>query len=192
VFNTESRQIEEDQRRSEYLLASLSISCRDSDSHRPEDYCYYGVEGNPVFTDRLQSLEDFILDTRPRPLQHIHFFTTSVGAGKDGMTKHCTWIRSIRIRTIGAVVFSMGIRMSGRVPQLRGGTVERFATDVMGFTIGTLMRQTLAFDPHATPEDKKLHDFFEVDIEGGNSTLCRLRKKVLSRRQDGQPGRFVY
>jgi hypothetical protein len=62
----------------------------------------------------------------------------------------------------------MGIRMSGRVPQLRGGTVERFATDVMGFTIGTLMRQTLtAFDPHATPEDKKLHDFFEVDIEGG-------------------------
>lgn len=34
----------------------------------PEDYCYYGVEGNPVFTERLQELETFVMDISPRPL----------------------------------------------------------------------------------------------------------------------------
>jgi hypothetical protein len=88
VFNTESRQIEDPKKGRNPLVGQFEHLMQGfGPLTGPEDYCYYGVEGNPVFTDRLQSLEDFILDTRPRPLQHIHFFTTSVGAGKDGMTK---------------------------------------------------------------------------------------------------------
>ena len=51
----------------------------------------------------------------------------------------------------------------------QNGSVETVATDVMGFTIGTLMRQTLvAFDPRATPGDQKGgHMILKVDIEGG-------------------------
>jgi hypothetical protein len=52
----------------------------------PEDYCYYGAEGNPVFTDRSARLLDMDAPILDR-LQHMHFFTTSVGAGEDGMTK---------------------------------------------------------------------------------------------------------
>jgi hypothetical protein len=51
-------------------------------SYGPEDYCYYGIEGNPVFTERLQDLEDMVMNMHPRPLKHLHFYTESVGAGK--------------------------------------------------------------------------------------------------------------
>jgi hypothetical protein len=52
-------------------------------------------------------------------------------------------------------------------------SVEMTATDVMGYTIGTLMRQTLlAFDPAATREDKQGgHFILKVDIEGGEFPL---------------------
>jgi hypothetical protein len=43
-------------------------------------------------------------------------------------------------KNIGAVVFSMGIRMSGRAPQLRVGRSELFATS-WSFTGGTLMQR---------------------------------------------------
>jgi hypothetical protein len=87
VFNTESKQIEDPKKKGRNPLVLEFEHLMKEFGTGPEDYCYYGVEGNPVFTDRLQSLEDFIMDARPRPLQHMHFFTTSVGAGEDGMTK---------------------------------------------------------------------------------------------------------
>mmetsp|Transcript_17618 Transcript_17618/g.32008 ORF Transcript_17618/g.32008 Transcript_17618/m.32008 type:complete len:613 (-) Transcript_17618:41-1879(-) len=77
---------------------------------RPEEYCFYGVEGNPAFTRKLRALEFTIRgDSKPgghnpfqgvtnlrpplptfvkglRPLRHIHFFTETVVASHNGPT----------------------------------------------------------------------------------------------------------
>jgi hypothetical protein len=53
----------------------------------PEDYCYFGVEGHPVFTQRLQELQHLINHgISPRPVQRAHFLTETVAAGVDGPT----------------------------------------------------------------------------------------------------------
>jgi hypothetical protein len=60
---------------------------RDDSNIRPESFCVYGMEGNPTFTDRLQKLENFVMDMRPRPVQHLHIHTESVVTAVDGPTK---------------------------------------------------------------------------------------------------------
>jgi hypothetical protein len=136
----------------------------------PEDYCYYGIEGNPHFTDRLQKIEDFVMAMRPRPVQHMHFFTESVGAGEDGMTKLYLDTVNTKENFWGSSIFKdhQDVKRSAN-----GGNVESVATPVMGYTIGTLMRKTLrAFDPNASSEDKKGgHLVLKVDIEGGEYPL---------------------
>jgi hypothetical protein len=52
-----------------------------------ESFCVYGMEGNPVFTERLTKLENFVSDMIPRPVQHLHIFTESVVTASDGPTK---------------------------------------------------------------------------------------------------------
>ena len=52
-----------------------------------ESFCVYGMEGNPVFTERLTKLENFISDMIPRPVQHVHIFTESVATATNGPTK---------------------------------------------------------------------------------------------------------
>jgi hypothetical protein len=174
VFNTESRQIEDTKKkgRNPLVLEFERLMKGFGPLAGPEDYCYYGVEGNPVFTDRLQSLEDFIMDTRPRPLQHIHFFTESVGAGQDGMTKLYLDTVNKDVNYWGSSIFAAHPDVK-RSALAQNASVETLATAVMGYTIGTLMRQTLiAFDPAATPEDQKSgHMIMKVDIEGGEYPL---------------------
>jgi hypothetical protein len=175
VFNTESRRIEDPKKGRNPLVRQFEHLMKGFGPFTgPEDYCYYGVEGNPVFTDRLQSLEDFIMGTRPRPLQHIHFFTTSVGAGKDGMTKLYLDTINKDKNYWGSSIFD-GHQDVQKSAAAQNGSVESVATDVMGYTIGTLMRQTLvAFDPRATPEDQKGgHMILKVDIEGGEYPLLK-------------------
>ena len=53
----------------------------------PENTCVYGMEGNPTFTERLQKLENFVMNMRPRPIQHMHIHTESVVTAVDGPTK---------------------------------------------------------------------------------------------------------
>ena len=52
-----------------------------------EHFCVYGMEGNPVFTERLTKLENFVSDMNPRPVQHLHIFTESVVTATNGPTK---------------------------------------------------------------------------------------------------------
>jgi hypothetical protein len=52
-----------------------------------ESFCVYGMEGNPAFTKRLQKLENFVMDMRPRPVRHLHIHTESVVTATDGPTK---------------------------------------------------------------------------------------------------------
>lgn len=53
----------------------------------PETFCVYGMEGNPVFTERLQKLENFVMNMHPRPVRHLHIHTESVISAVDGPTK---------------------------------------------------------------------------------------------------------
>ena len=53
----------------------------------PEDYCYYGVEGNPHFTALLKTTEDNVMSMRPRPVRYVHFLTETVGTNPDGPTQ---------------------------------------------------------------------------------------------------------
>lgn len=53
----------------------------------PEDTCVYGMEGNPTFTERLQKLEQTIMDMKPRPVRHLHIHTESVVTEDDFPTK---------------------------------------------------------------------------------------------------------
>jgi hypothetical protein len=53
----------------------------------PNSFCVYGMEGNPEFTERLQKLENHVMQTQPRPVQHLHIHTESVVTAVDGPTK---------------------------------------------------------------------------------------------------------
>jgi hypothetical protein len=151
----------------------------------PEDYCYYGIEGNPTFTSRLQGIEDFVMAMQPRPVEHLHFFTESVGAGQDGMTK-------LYMDTVNTKVnfYGSSLMQDHRDVQTSagGGDVEKLAAPVMGFTIGTLARKTLrALNPSSAEAEKKgSHLIIKMDIEGGehfvlprevkDGTLCEFVK----------------
>jgi hypothetical protein len=52
----------------------------------PEDMCVYGMEGNPLFTKRLQKLENFLWQTNPRFFKHLHIHTEHVITKKNGPT----------------------------------------------------------------------------------------------------------
>lgn len=175
VFNTEARQLQDpkNNRRNPLVSQFTHLMQSFSPSTGPEDYCYYGVEGNPVFTERLQSLEDFIMAVRPRPLQHVHFFTESVGASKDGMTKLYLDTVNKEQNYWGSSIFQ-GHQDVRKSAEFQNTTEDKAAAaDVMGYTIGALMRNILtAFEPYATPEDKTGgHFILKVDIEGGEYPL---------------------
>jgi Methyltransferase FkbM domain len=116
----------------------------------------------------------------------MHFFTESVGAGKDGMTK-------LYLDTVNAKFNFWGSSIMKEHNEMRqsageGKDVETVATPVMGYTIGTLMRKTLqAFNQTSSKAEKKGgHLILKVDIEGGeyqmlsqaakDRTLCEFIK----------------
>lgn len=169
-FNIQIKQFELVKKRN-MLTANLEKLMQAQDPLTgPEDYCYYGVEGNPHFTERLQHIEDFVMAIRPRPIQHMHFFTESVGAGQDGMTKLYLDTINTKENFWGSSIFKdhQDVRKSAA-----GNDVESVAAPVMGYTIGTLMRKTLkAFDPSASEDERKgSHLVLKVDIEGGEYPL---------------------
>jgi hypothetical protein len=166
-FNVESKEWEEIKRRNP--LTHHLIKMMSERSLGPEDYCYYGIEGNPVFTKRLRAIEDFVMAMQPRPIQHMHFFTESVGAGKDGPTKLYLDTVNTGKNFWGSSIFKdhQDVRKSAE------NATSIIAADVMGYTIGGLMRKTLkAFDQSAPPEDRSgNHLVLKVDIEGGEYPL---------------------
>lgn len=168
-FNVETKQFEDAKKRNP--LTQHLVRMMADFGGGPEDYCYYGVEGNPVFTQRLRDIEDHVMAIRPRPIQHMHFFTESVGAGQDGMTKLYLDTVNTEQNFWGSSIFKdhQDVRKSAQ----ENGNSTTIAADVMGYTIGTLMRKTLrAFAPDASPEEKKNnHLVLKVDIEGGEYPL---------------------
>lgn len=172
LFDTEAKQFVDasSSKKKNRLAENFGTLISDiSPTMGPEDYCYYGVEGNPVFTKKLQELENFVMDITPRPLEHIHFFTESVGAGQDGMTKLYLDMINSEQNFWGSSI----MENHQDVRKTKNATNTTMAADVTGYTLGTLMRQSLvAFSPMATAEDKKGgHFVLKVDIEGGEFPL---------------------
>jgi Methyltransferase FkbM domain len=156
----------------EKLFEAQSKKVKSSKRLGPEDYCYYGIEGNPTFTKRLQEIEDFVMAIQPRPLEHMHFFTESVGAGEDGMTKLYLDTVNTKFNFWGSSI----LKEHNDVKQsAEGKDVETVATPVMGYTVGTLMRKTLqAFNPTASKAEKKGgHFILKMDIEGGEYVVLQ-------------------
>ena len=69
------------------LYGLLQRTMKKASHATSETFCVYGMEGNPVFTERLTKLENFVSDMNPRPVQHLHIFTESVITATNGPTK---------------------------------------------------------------------------------------------------------
>jgi hypothetical protein len=78
------------------------------DMARPEQYCYYGVESNPKFTEPLQQIQHRVLATKPRPLRSVYFYTETVvsGTGDDPTNFYLDSVhpRSADVTTLSTLV----------------------------------------------------------------------------------------
>jgi Methyltransferase FkbM domain len=171
-FNIATKQFETVQQRNKLTDYFRNMMQKQDLDRGPEDYCYYGIEGNPHFTKRLQGIEDYVMSIHPRPIQHAHFFTESVGAGEDGMTKLYLDTVNVEQNFWGSSIFKEHYDVQ---QSAAGKDVETVGVPVMGYTIGRLMRMTLkVFDPNASGTDKKgSHLILKVDIEGGEYPLIK-------------------
>lgn len=167
TFNIETKQFETVKQRNRLVkhLEQLMVETAKVKGEEigPEDYCYYGVEGNPVFTERLRAIEDFVMAIRPRPIQHLHFLTESVGAGKDGPTKLYLDTVNTEQNFWGSSIFEQhqDVKKSAAAGNQK-------AADVTGYTIGTLMKETLSYFEDGVADN---HFILKVDIEGGEYPL---------------------
>lgn len=137
----------------------------------PEDYCFVGVEGNPVFTKRLQEMERRVMTTIPRPVRSAHFFTETVGAGTDGPT-------ALYLDTVNAQqnFWGSSILETHRDAQssARHNNHTTVKVSVMGMTLSTLVKRTVQ-------SVNGSHVIIKIDIEGGEyavmneaiDTLCK-------------------
>jgi len=141
----------------------------------PEDYCMYGVEGNPTFTKLLKDSEQYIMSLEPRPLSHLHIFTETVGAGKDEPTE-------IFLDTVNEDKNFWGSSIIANHRDVKEGAEAQdgskkaskmVATPVQGMTLTKVMKDTLAaFAPGANAADTEGgHLFVKIDIEGGEYQL---------------------
>jgi hypothetical protein len=136
----------------------------------PEDYCFYGIEGNPHFTSLLREHEIQVMNMIPRPVRHAHFLTGHVGCSIDGPTTLYLDTKNVKENFWGSSIIKSHID----VVQSEGDT----AVPVMGITLTKLLEQTVLPGGHV---------MIKIDIEGGeyqlleeaiNSTiLCKLIKE---------------
>jgi hypothetical protein len=144
-------------RQQENDLTSFAKQCLEELSHKPEDYCYVGVEGNPVFTKRLQELEARVMETTPKPVRRVHFYTETVAAGVDGPTFLYLDTVNTKENFWGSSVIAT--HKDARESTARNNNVTVKAL-VMGLTLTTLLRRS-ALQANGS------HVLIKIDIEGG-------------------------
>lgn len=169
-LNVDKKQFEEVGRRSA-LTKHLTRMMKENGSG-PEDFCYYGVEGNPVFTQNLQELEDFIMALNPRPVEHIHFFTESVGAGYKGQATLYLDTASLQENFQGSSLLKSHKDVQRSASSNKG---ELVTADVRAYTLEKLMAKTLsAYEPQAGNADwTDNHLILRIDIEGAEYELLQ-------------------
>ena len=148
----------------------------------PEDYCMYGIEGNPTFTKKLQSIEQYIMSLQPRPLRHLHVFTETVGAGKDEPTEiYLDTVNEDKNFWGSSIIASHRDVQEGAAAQSDATktAAKMVATPVQGKTLTSLMKDVLS--AFAEDGDSAVkggdsdrsggHLFVKIDIEGGEYQL---------------------
>jgi hypothetical protein len=142
------------------VKASRDILHQIGERH-PEEYCYYGVEGNPHFTQRLQALEERMNNATPRLLQRAHFLTETVGAGHDGPTVLYLDTINTKQNFWGSSLLA-GHRDVQRSANAKGhGEASQVVqAPVQGITLSSLLQQAVLKQAGA-------HVLIKMDIEGG-------------------------
>lgn len=147
---------------------------------RPEEYCFYGVEGNPVFTRTLRQLELMAMDAGRgkgstglfpafqglRPLRNVHFFTETVATSHDGPVE--LHLDSVSDNHVGSSLLD-----SHKYANMGGETAR-----VRGVTLTWLLRQVLSgFDTNELrAKDERRnggHLILKIDIEGGEYSVLK-------------------
>lgn len=119
----------------------------------PEDYCFYGVEGNPYFTPILQEMEINIQNMIPRPIKHLHFLTEHVGSAVDGPTELFLDTSNKRLNFWGSSILNSHVDVN------KG---EKKKVKVMGTSLTSLLKQTVSDGGHL---------MIKIDIEGAEYEL---------------------
>lgn len=121
---------------------------------QPEDYCYYGVEGNPVFSSRLKDIEIQVMNMDPRPVRHAHFLTEHIGTNVDGPSVLYLDTFNTEDNFWGSSIYQShwDVEKSGK----------NTGTRVMGITLTTLLKKTVKRGGHV---------IVKIDIEGAEYVL---------------------
>jgi hypothetical protein len=122
----------------------------------PEDYCFYGVEGNPFFTRTLQEMEISLLNMKPRPVRHLHFLVEHVAAATNGPT-------TLYLDTVNEKQHYWGssiLKSHADVKRSGGKT----GVQVMAITLTSLLEQTVL-------QNEGGHVMIKIDIEGAEYQL---------------------
>jgi Methyltransferase FkbM domain len=122
---------------------------------QPENYCYFGVEGNPVFTAQLKELQQRVLQSTPRPVRSAHFFTETVASGAgDGPTV-------LYLDTVNGKNNFFGSSLLPDHTDVRNSAVagKPMSAPVQGVTLSTMLKQTVKHQAGA-------HIIIKIDIEG--------------------------
>ena len=138
---------------------------------RPEEYCFYGVEGNQAFTRRLRGLEYLLMSTYHnmegykslRPLRHVHFFTETVAASKDGPSD--LYLDSVSTDAVGSSLLKSHkyANIGGKKATVQGRTLTWLLENVVdGFGIS-----------HNNGHQSSGHLILKVDIEGGEYDVLK-------------------
>lgn len=123
---------------------------------RPAQYCFYGVEGNPGFTRTLRGLEYIMMESVAlRPLRHVHFYTRTVVASKNGPSE--LYLDSVSANHVGSSVLK-----SHKYAAMGGEKVE-----VQGVTLTRLLQQVL------DTSRARGHLILKIDIEGGEYAVLK-------------------
>jgi FkbM family methyltransferase len=135
----------------------------------PEQYCFYGIEGNPHFTSTLQQMELDILHMEPRPLRHLHFLTGHVITSRNGPTTLYLDTTNVKMNYWGSSLLNTHLDV-----QNNEGIMT--SVPVMGVTLTKLLEQTV--------QPSGGHVMIKVDIEGAeyavleeaiqSNILCKL------------------
>ncbi len=164
----------------------------------PDTFCVYGMEGNPVFTDRLQRLENYVMQMQPRLIQHLHIHTESVIAAVDGPSKlfldklsrkqnvsniaffpyssahevtHCS--HPPESQFWGSSILDSHSDAVNSAKKLGNG--QLFYADVQGIALSTLIKSTaLAYKAYATAEETtKGSLIIKMDVEGAEYQVLK-------------------
>jgi hypothetical protein len=164
------------QRMEQYWSTHHSSSSNNNKKHskrpaQPELYCYYGVEGNPVFTDRLVALEHRVMaQLRPRLVRSVYYFTETVasGGGDGPMTLYLDTVNKDH-NYFGSSLLSThtDVRIS-----IKAGDGTLTGVPVTGRTLSTLLQKTLLHQAGA-------HVLIKIDIAGAEYALLNAAKACL-------------